>query len=149
MGAPLTNLFDSPAVPLLLALEAREIRVQLTTDGHLIVEPASRLTPVEQVAVRRYARGLALLIRICDRDVQERREAFAEQVAHTPPPRLPALVFRPSVPYVNGTCYSCGVSLHRPTFGRCWRCALASRLTTGLSLSHELLIALDSARFLA
>ena len=67
----MTDVFDSPALPLLLALEARAIHVELTPDGRLVVEPASRLTAAEQAAVRTHARGLAWLVRICDRESTE------------------------------------------------------------------------------
>jgi hypothetical protein len=150
VAAPvMTEVFESPALPLLLALEARAIHVELTADGRLVVEPASRLTTDEQTAIRAHARGLALLVRICDRDIQKRREAFAEQLAHTHPPGLPALLLRPHVPYVKGTCFSCGVILHTLIFGRCWRCSLACRLACGLSIPLDLVMAMDAARIVA
>jgi len=149
VAASVTDVFDSPALPLLLALEARGIHVELTADGRLIVEPASRLTAGEQAAVRAHARGLALLVRICDRAVQERRQAFAEQLAHTRPPSPPACLLRPQVPYVKGTCFSCGVVLHTLVFGRCWRCSLACRLACGLSIPPDLVTAMDAARVVA
>jgi hypothetical protein len=144
-----TNIFDSAALPLLLALEARGIQVELTTDGRLIVEPASRLTADEEVAIRAHAWELALLMRICDRGVQQRREAFAAQLALTPPPGVPAFLFRPQVPYVKGTCFSCGVVLRSLVFARCWRCSLAYRLACGLSIPADLIVAMDAARVVA
>jgi hypothetical protein len=145
----MTDVFDSPAVLLLLALEAREIHVELTADGRLIVEPASRLTADEQAAVRAHARELARLLGICDRGVWERRDAFAAQIAHARPSRLPACLLRPQVPYVKGTCFSCGVVLQTLVFGRCWRCALACRLAGGLSIPVDLIAAMDVARVIA
>lgn len=145
----LTNVFDSPALPLLLALEGRAIHLELTADGRLIVEPASRLTIEERSAVRTHAHGLALLIRICDRGVQERREVFADQLARTPPPAVPAFLLCPQVPYVQGTCFSCGVGLRSLVFGRCWRCSLACRLACRLAIPLELITAMDAARIVA
>jgi hypothetical protein len=145
----MTTVFDSPALPLLLALEARAIHLELTADGRLLVEPASRLTADEQAAVRTHARALALLIRICDRGVQERRKAFADQLAHTRPPGVPAFLLHPQVPYVKGTCFSCGVALHALVFARCWRCSLAFRLACGLSIPPDLVMAMDVARIVA
>jgi hypothetical protein len=145
----ITDVFDSPALPLLLALEARAIHVELTADGRLVVEPASRLTAAEQAAVRTHARGLAQLIRICDRDVQERRDAFAAQLIHTRPPGVPTCLLRPDVPYVKGTCFSCGAGLNSLVFGRCWRCALACRLACGRSIPVDLVLAMDAARIVA
>lgn len=151
MAAPsaMTDVFDSPALPLLLTLEARAIHVELTADGRLIVEPASRLTADEQAAVRAHARGLARLLRICDRGVWERRDAFVMQIALARPPGLPACLLRPQVPYVRGTCFSCGVVLQTLVFGRCWRCALACRLAGGLSIAVDLIAAMDGARVVA
>jgi hypothetical protein len=134
---------------LLLVLEARAIHVELTADGRLVIEPASRLTADERAAVRTHARGLALLVRICDRDVQERREAFAKQLTQTRPRGMPACLLRPHVPYVQGTCFSCGVVLRTLVFGRCWRCSLACRLACGLSIPLDLVMAMDAARIVA
>jgi hypothetical protein len=83
VAASVTNIFDSTALPLLLALEARGIHLELTADGRLLIEPASRLTADEEAALRTHARELAWLLRLCDRGVLERREAFAAQLAHT------------------------------------------------------------------
>jgi hypothetical protein len=150
VAAPvLTRVFDSPALPLLLKLEARAIHLELRADGRLIVEPASRLTAEEQAAVRAHARALALLVRICDDGVQRRRDVFATQRALTPSPGVPALLLRSDVPYVRGTCFSCGVLLNAVVFGRCWRCSLAVRLACGLSLPPDLLVAMDAARMVA
>jgi hypothetical protein len=149
VAAPVTDVLDSIALPLLLALEARGIHVELTADSRLIVEPASRLTADEEAALRAHARELAWLLRLCDRGVQERREAFAAQLAHTPPPGVPAFLFCPEVPYVKGTCFSCGVVLRSLVFARCWRCSLAYRLACGLSIPADLIIAMDAARVLA
>jgi hypothetical protein len=35
----MANVFDSPALSLLLTLETRAIHVELTDDGRLVVEP--------------------------------------------------------------------------------------------------------------
>lgn len=145
----MTDVFDSPALRLLVALEARAIHIELTTDGRLIVEPASRLTADEQTAVRAHARGLARLLRLCDRGVWARRDAFAMQIALVRPPGLPACLLRPQVPYVRGTCFSCGVVLQALVFGRCWRCALACRLAGGLSIPVDVIAAMDVARVIA
>jgi hypothetical protein len=96
-----------------------------------------------------HARELAPLIRICDRGVRERREAFAEQLAQTPPPAVPAFLLHPQVPHVKGTCFSCGVALQALVFGRCWRCSLACRLACKLSIPVDLITAMDAARIVA
>jgi hypothetical protein len=149
VAAPVTNILDAIALPLLLALEARGIHVELTADSRLIVEPASRLTADEEAALRTHARELAWLLRLCDRGVLERREAFVAQLAHTPPPGVPAFLFCPEVPYVKGTCFSCGVVLRSLVFARCWRCSLAYRLACGLSIPADLIAAMDAARVVA
>lgn len=73
------DAFDSPALPLLIALEARGVRVEVTPD-RLIIEPASRLTTEERTAVQVHGRALAALVRVCDAGVQDRREVFRQQL---------------------------------------------------------------------
>ena len=143
---PDAALFESPAIPLLVTLEARGCRLTVTADGgRLIVEPASRLTATQREDVREHGRTLATLIRACDDGVQARRECFAAQFDATPVPQVPAFLFRSNVPYQPGVCFSCAESLPEPRFGRCWRCALAWRLV-GLRTSVETAAALDAAR---
>jgi hypothetical protein len=64
----------------------------------------------------------------------------------TPAPGVPACLLRPGIPYVKGTCFSCGVVLRALVFGRCWRCSLAVRLACGLSMPTELMMEMDAAR---
>jgi len=102
MAQPVTtDALDSPAVGLLLTIAARNVRVELTMDGRLIAEPASKLTADEQAAFRKYAPEIAVLLRCRDVDVSSRRVAFELQVAQTPAPRVPAFLFRPNVSYTR------------------------------------------------
>ena len=151
MASPVTaDVLDSPALPLLLALEARAVRVELTADGRrLIVEPVSRLTSDEQAAVRAYARELATLIRECDNGVQDRRDVFAQQLAQTPAPGVPAFAFKTGIVYVPGVCFSCGDGLPELHFGRCSRCSIAWRLACSLPVLVEFADAIDAARRIA
>src|ERR1700680_4508449 len=91
------GVLDSPALPLLLALERQGCRVELTPHT-LVVEPASRLTPEQRAAVLAYARELALLVRCLDPGVVERRDLFRRQLEATPVPLVPAFLFRSDVP---------------------------------------------------
>ena len=129
----LTEVLGSPALPLLLRLEARGCDVSVRGD-RLIVEPSSRLDGSERAAVLVHRRALAVLIQACDPAVVVRRAVFAQQLASTPSLRMPSFLLRPEEPYVHGRCFSCGDELERPRFGRCWRCALAWRLVCGLTV---------------
>ena len=73
------------------------------------------------------------LLALLDEGVQARRDAFAQLLAGTPAPRVPALVFRLGTPYQRGFCFSCGDVLPEPRYGRCWRCSLAWRLAAHVS----------------
>ena len=64
----------------------------------------------------------------------------------SPAGRVPALVFRQDVPYVEGRCFSCGDALSVFRVGRCWRCALAWRLAARVAIPVDLAPALDNAR---
>ncbi len=150
MAAPVTaDVLASPALPLLLALEAREVHVELTADGRLIAEPASRLTAAEQATFRTYARELATLLRRLDVGVVARRDAFRAQLDATPAPQTQAFLFRPDVPYVRGTCFSCADRLPTLHFGRCWRCSLAWRLACRLPIPADVADARDAAKVVA
>jgi hypothetical protein len=145
VASPVVDVLNSPALTLLLELELRGCRVEVTP-RRLIVEPASRLTPDLRSAVLAYARELALLVRCLDPAVVERRDLFRRQLEATPAPQVPSFLFRPDVPYVRSACFSCGDSLPEPRFSRCWRCSLAWRLACRLPVSTELAAAIDAAR---
>src|SRR5262245_48187283 len=105
------DVFNSPAVALLVALEQRSVRVSLTEGGRLVAEPASRLTAEEQTTFRACAREVAIVLRSIDAGVLERRSVFQKQLAAVEPPALPAFLFRADVPYQAGLCFSCGGAL--------------------------------------
>ena len=143
---PDAALLDSPAVPLLATLVARGCRIT-ADDGRLIVEPASRLTADERRRVREHRCALAELIR--DDGLQARRACFAAQFTATAAPRVPAFLFRSDVRYRAGVCFSCEDPLSEPSFGRCWRCALAWRLAAGANVPAETAAAYAAARVVA
>jgi hypothetical protein len=93
-----------------------------------------------------YKDALKRLLQPCDDGVIARREAFAQQLARTPAPRVPTFLFRPNIVYAAGICFSCGDDLSSVVFGRCWRCALAWRLACGVRLSQDLASALDQSK---
>lgn len=142
---PTSDVFSSPALPLLLDLDRLGCRVELTPD-RLIVEPASRLTVEQQAAVHAHARELAFLVRCCDAGVVARRDVMRAQYDQAPAGYVPALLFRLDIPYVAGRCFSCGDELMTFRVGRCWRCALAWRLAARVPISSELADAFDGAR---
>lgn len=147
MVAVLTpDVLISPALPLLLALERLGCTVEITSGGRVAVEPASRLSAEQRTAFVAHARDLALLVKCCDAGVAERRDVMRRQYATAPPGRLPALLFVPGVPCVEGSCFSCADALQTFRIGRCWRCSLAWRLACRLPIPVDLADALDGAR---
>jgi hypothetical protein len=137
------------AVDALCDLERDGFRVSLTDDGVLCISPRSRLTPERMRLIQSCRDGLRILLRVCDNGVQVRRQAF-ERMLTVPPPGIviPAMVLVPDVPYARGVCFSCGANLPAPSFGRCWRCALAMRLAMRVPIARETFDAYLDARVL-
>ena len=140
------DVFASPAVAILCELEHDGFRVELTADGVLSIAPRSRLTSDRMTAIAGCKDPLKLLLRCCDAGVVERRDAFRLQLEAAPAPCVPAFLFKPGLPYVAGSCFSCGDGLPELRFGRCWRCSLAWRLACRLPVPADLASALDGAR---
>ena len=147
MARPVTaDVFAGPALPLLLRLEAEGFDVVAEGD-RLRVRPPARLTPELVTALREHKADLLMLLRCCDAGVQARRDVFEYQYERTPAPGVPMFLFRPSLPYAPGVCFSCGDGLQPPfRFGRCWRCSLAWRLAYRLPITPELATSIDEAR---
>jgi hypothetical protein len=142
------DILASAALPLLVELEADGF--SFSHDGdRLLVRPIDRLSPELRERVRRERGALLLLLRICDEGVQARREVFARQLSTMSHAVLPELVFRTSVPYVAGRCFSCGEATEQPTFGRCARCALAWRLAAGVPIPSDFAAVYDAAKRVA
>ena len=138
--------FVSPALPLLLQLEAAGVRFRLDGD-QVLVSPPGALTPEQRQVFQQYQDAVRVLVMVVtDEAVQARRDVFRQQLDATPAPGVPAFLFKPGVPYVKGVCFSCGDSLPELRFGRCWRCSLAWRLACRLPIPRDLAAALDSAR---
>ena len=125
------DVLNSPALPLLLRLEAEGFEVA-TVDDRLLVKPIDRLPACVRSELSAYRRELVTLVRVCDGGVGGRREVFASQLARGV--SVGRLALSADVPYVAGRCFSCGDALPRPVFGRCWRCALAWRLAVGTAV---------------
>ena len=163
------DVFDSPALPLLLRLEDQgfDLRVSGTK---LLIKPVSRLTPDLRADIRSNNAALITLVRTYDEGVQMRVAEYRAQLVATPSPRVPAFLFAPGVPYHVGVCFSCGDTLPpaekrtvecRRTdgtvinvtlterFGRCWRCSLAWRLACRLQIPPELAQAYDESKVVA
>lgn len=130
--ATTTDVFNSPALPLLLQLEADGF--EIAADRHrLLIRPADQLPADTRRLLANYRQELLTLIRICDDGVIARREVFAAQLATGV--QVGRLCTQPDLPYVSGRCFSCGEPLEKDVFGRCWRCALAWRLAAGVPIA--------------
>lgn len=143
------ELLSSPALPLLLSLEAAGCEIRLLPNTRLRIGPNNRLAPEQIAAIRREAEALKALVWLRDASVQERRAEFARQFAAAPAGTVPAFVFQPGLPYVKGTCFSCGDALPQVRYGRCWRCALAWRVAVGLPIPTDLAVGYDDAKRVA
>lgn len=143
-GRVTPDLFDSPALPLLLRLEADGYQLEPRATV-LRVRPVERVTPALRAELTRYKPELLLLLRCCDPGVLARRDVMRAQLDGARA-GVPPLLFRPDVPYVLGRCFSCGDALEQFSVGRCWRCSLAWRLACRLPVPVDLAVALDAAR---
>ena len=141
-----TDALNSPALPLLLQLEAAGVRFRLEGD-RVLVSPRGVLTLEQREVFRRHQAALRVLVAIVtDAGVQDRADEFRRQFEAVSAPRCPVLVFRRDVPYIRGVCFSCSDGLPELRFGRCWRCSLAWRLACRLPVPPALAEALDTAR---
>lgn len=139
------DALKSPALPLLLELEAAGVRVKVDADV-VLVSPRGVLTPEQRTMFRQHQAAVRVLVAIVDdAGVQARRAVFQLQLALTAP-RIPGFLFKSDVPYVRGVCFSCGDGLPELRFSRCWRCSLAWRLACRLPVPADLAAALDAAR---
>jgi hypothetical protein len=145
-GSVTAEVCQSAAVGILDGLNADGFRVVLTADGVLSIAPRSRLTPERMATVTPHKDDLRMLIRMRDQGVQDRRDAFTQQLANVPSGVLvPCFVFRVS-PYIKGHCHACGETLERLRWGSCWRCSLARRLVCHAPVPSDLFMAYDEAR---
>jgi hypothetical protein len=128
------DVLASPALPLLVNLERRGCRFRI--DGpHICIHSRRGLTAADRAALQaNYEDAIALVRLATDAAVHARRDVFRQQLETAHPPTVPAFLFRPDVPYAQGTCFSCGETLSAVRFGRCWRCSLAWRLACHLSI---------------
>jgi len=143
------NVFASPAVAILRALEHDGFTVELEDDT-LVIAPRSKLTPERMTAISGQKDALKTLLHCCDEGVTARRDVFRQQLDASPAGHVPAFLFRPGVAYVPRVCFSCGDALTCPRYyGRCWRCALAWRLACRVPVAVETAQALDAAKVVA
>jgi hypothetical protein len=140
------DVLKSPAVPLLLQLEADGFEL-VTVENRLLVRPVERLPLDGRAQLTTYRQELVTLLRICDASVQARRAVFAFQLGQAL--SVGRLAMREGLPYVAGQCFSCGDALAHPGFGRCWRCALAWRLAAGVSIGSVVADIYDQQRTVA
>jgi hypothetical protein len=141
------DVFNSPAVALLVELEAAGLQV-VERDGVVYVRPAGQLTDAQRELLREERAAILTLLRICDDGVTDRRVAFEKVLSEATGATLPALLFRAGVPYTRHTCYSCGDSISQ-SWGRCWRCSLAARLACRQGIHADWIASYDAARAVA
>jgi hypothetical protein len=139
-----SDVLESPALGILLALEADGVAVSAAGD-RLKVKPISKLTPEQRAQLEQYRSEILILLRVCGEAVQARRQVFVAQLAAAGE-CVPPLVFKPGTAYVPGACYSCREPLPHPRHGRCWRCALAARLACQAPIPGDVMTAYDDAR---
>ena len=140
------DVLASPARPVLLELQAAGVRFRLEGD-QVLVSPRGALTPEHRDLFRQHREAVRALVAIStDAGIVARRDVFAQQLAQTPAPTVPAFIFKPDVPYMQGTCFSCGDGLPELHFGRCGRCSIAWRLACRVPVPAELAAAFDTAR---
>ena len=121
-------LSGSPAVALVCDLEQAGCRVQLASDGGVRITPVQCVTPELRARITAHRQALKAVLGAMDAGVQQRAERFAEQHAACSTGFL--MLAEPTI--AAGRCFSCGDSVERA--GRCWRCALAWRLATGMGI---------------
>jgi hypothetical protein len=80
LSEPTADVLESPALGVLLALEADGFAVAAVGD-RVRVKPISRLTSERRAEIEQYRHDLLLLLRVCDEGVQVRRLAYVEQLA--------------------------------------------------------------------
>ncbi len=142
------NVLNGPAMAVLYDLEHAGLDLAVV-DGRLRVWPVERLTAEHARLIQQYRNALVTLVRICDEGVEARVAAFKQQCANTPADSIPSFLFRPDVPYVKGSCFSCGDPITELRYGRCWRCSLAWRLAAGVPLPAAQAAVYDGARVVA
>lgn len=147
--SPSSDVLNSPALPLLLQLEAAGVRFRLDADV-VRVSPRGVLTPDQREVFRQHHGAVRVLVAIVtDAGVHARRDAFRQQFEATPAPACPGFLFKSDVSYVAGTCFSCGEALPSVRFGRCWRCSVAWRLAVGVPIPADVAVAYESAKRVA
>lgn len=141
------DALSSPALPIILALEAAGFRFRLNADGRLEVNPSRQLSAEQREILRAHDTAARLIVQIgADEHVQARVTEYRRQLAASALGTLPAFVFAPNTPYTRGRCFSCNDSLNELRFGRCARCAIAWRLAARVPIDATMANALDSAR---
>ena len=141
------DVLNSPAVPVLCGLEYDGLDLAVV-NGRLRVWPVERLTVEHEQIIRQHRDALVTLVRICDERVQERLVVFKKQLGTVPAGTTPDFVFQRGTPYAKAVCFSCGVELPEPRYGRCWCCSLAWRMAAVVPIPAEA-AAYDGARVVA
>src|SRR5262245_38051724 len=107
MAALLMAPLSSQAAGLLLRLVAEGM--DFRRDGEALFFRRPSHIPADVVSLIQAAKRA--LLGLLDDGVEARREIFAQQLAATASPCMPAFLFRRGIPYEPGRCFSCGDAL--------------------------------------
>ena len=142
------DVFESPALPLLLELERDGFDLGVRS-GTLWIKPARRLTPEWRARITEHRAALKALVLVCDDGVQDRVVVYKAQLAAVPAGSTPDFVFQRGTAHTRGVCFSCASPLSVPEFGRCWRCSFAWRLAMQIPIPADLAAVYDTTKVVA
>ena len=142
------DVFESPALPLLLELERDGFDLGVRS-GTLWIKPARRLTPEQRAQITTHRAALKALVLVCDESVQDRVAVYKAQLAAVPRGSTPDFVYQRGTVHTQGVCFSCAAPLSVQAFGRCWRCSLAWRLAVRIPIAADLAAVYDSTKVVA
>jgi hypothetical protein len=142
-----SGVFESPLFQVFERLKAEGFEFRLVAGARVQVRPIGRLPADVRALFRQHPDEFRLFVsNATDAGVHKRRDEFHRQLEAATPPAVPAFLFKGGIPYVQGTCFSCGDALPEARFGRCWRCSLAWRLACRLPIPADLAAAMDTAK---
>ena len=140
-----SSVLSTPAAAALCNLQQAGLDL-VVVDDRLRVGPAERLTSAHDRLIRQHRDDLVTLLR--DDGVAARVAVYRQQLRESPPGTIPAFVFTPT-PYIKAICFSCGVGLEEPRYGRCWRCSLAWRMAARVPIAAAWVAVYDTAGVMA
>ena len=113
---------------MILLREARLAGLSVTTDGHHVTVRGPRnLEPVAMTLLAEKSGVLAALLR--EREIAWRSQVMQDQVPAVG--AIPLLIARPGIPFLSGSCCSCGDPLAPDERYRCSPCVAAAVAVLG------------------